>query len=307
MSATTMKTHWVADIFPLNEADIDAIADDIKANGQLVPIKAFADGTIVDGRNRWLACQKVGVEPIVEIIEAMDDGKMLNLSMSLNEKRRKTSKQQVACAAALAWKRIYPNGAPTGRPKKTDQNNLENKAVSETDGLTYQKWAKSVFDIGTDYSFKALTVLNWSPEEFAKAMASDNLADAYESYSKIKKEQKEASEKRDFISKWKDSPTGRDGNPLDVEADLIDQLSSGKIKLEQALAAARRREELKKHDEDQYKGTMESFKRRIESVGIVTELPDYQVSDFIKTYPKDVKDLIGKAKQAIARIESKMQ
>jgi hypothetical protein len=57
--------HPITLIFPLLEGDeLDALARDIAENGPLEPISLDpTDGLIVDGRNRWRACQIAGVEP----------------------------------------------------------------------------------------------------------------------------------------------------------------------------------------------------------------------------------------------------
>jgi ParB-like nuclease domain len=52
--------HSLAEMFPLIEGkDLDALADDIRANGLLEPI-TVKDKSVLDGRNRYLACQKAG-------------------------------------------------------------------------------------------------------------------------------------------------------------------------------------------------------------------------------------------------------
>jgi len=60
----TLKFHPAADVFPLMQGeDLAALAADIKANGQKVPIVIY-DGAIIDGRNRYNACLAAGVEPM---------------------------------------------------------------------------------------------------------------------------------------------------------------------------------------------------------------------------------------------------
>lgn len=55
--------HPAAKHFPLMpEAEIAELADDIAKNGQREPI-ILSEGQILDGRNRWLACRRAGVEP----------------------------------------------------------------------------------------------------------------------------------------------------------------------------------------------------------------------------------------------------
>jgi ParB-like chromosome segregation protein Spo0J len=55
--------HPLADLFPLMEgAEFEELVADIKANGQHARI-VLKDGMILDGRNRYRACRRLGVEP----------------------------------------------------------------------------------------------------------------------------------------------------------------------------------------------------------------------------------------------------
>jgi hypothetical protein len=56
------EVHPIADIFPLLEGPaFDALVDDIRERGQQEPIWLY-DGKIIDGRNRYLACQRLNRE-----------------------------------------------------------------------------------------------------------------------------------------------------------------------------------------------------------------------------------------------------
>jgi hypothetical protein len=61
-----VKAHSAADLFPLMADDeLQALADDIAANGLNQPIVTY-DGAILDGRNRYRACEIASVEPEFE-------------------------------------------------------------------------------------------------------------------------------------------------------------------------------------------------------------------------------------------------
>jgi ParB-like chromosome segregation protein Spo0J len=53
----------------MDEDELSALADDIRARGQCEPIRRLPDSRIVDGRNRELACLIAGVEPQYEPVQ----------------------------------------------------------------------------------------------------------------------------------------------------------------------------------------------------------------------------------------------
>jgi ParB-like chromosome segregation protein Spo0J len=75
------------------------LAEDIRTRGLQEPIVLHRDGRIVDGRNRWLACRKAGVEPQTRIFEG-EDGELVPFVVSLNLHRRHLDESQRAMVAA---------------------------------------------------------------------------------------------------------------------------------------------------------------------------------------------------------------
>src|SRR3990170_5071720 len=89
--------HELSDIFPLmSESELSDLADDIRANGLHESIVLHA-GKILDGRNRYIACELAGVEP--KFVEYAGDDP-LAFVVSLNLKRRHLNESQRAMIAA---------------------------------------------------------------------------------------------------------------------------------------------------------------------------------------------------------------
>jgi ParB-like chromosome segregation protein Spo0J len=97
-----LLSHRFADLFPMmGEPELEALSDDIKQNGLRQPI-VLHEGAILDGRNRFQACSRAGIEP--EFTEHQgDDASALALVISLNSQRRDLTPAQRALAAARTW------------------------------------------------------------------------------------------------------------------------------------------------------------------------------------------------------------
>jgi len=94
--------HPLAALFPMMPDDeLRELAEDIAANGQRHPILIDAQGRLLDGRNRYRACELVEVEPWLARFEG-DEAAAVALILSENVTRRHLSKQQRAMALALA-------------------------------------------------------------------------------------------------------------------------------------------------------------------------------------------------------------
>lgn len=91
--------HHLANIFPLmSESELTTLTADIEANGQIEPIWTF-NAEIIDGRNRYLACQQLDIEP--KCLEWQGDtDKLLAFIISLNLHRRHLNESQRAMVAA---------------------------------------------------------------------------------------------------------------------------------------------------------------------------------------------------------------
>jgi len=93
-----MEFHDVANIFPLMQGqEFDDLVSDIRANGLREPIWTY-HGKIIDGRNRFRACNAAGITPRYQ--EWDGEGSLINFVVSLNLHRRHLDTSQRALVAA---------------------------------------------------------------------------------------------------------------------------------------------------------------------------------------------------------------
>ena len=121
MIAEMPPVHPAANLFPmLPDSELRALADDIKANGLQQPVVMFG-AHLLDGRNRWRACELAGVDVKLRDWQGTQE-QALRYVISLNLRRRHLDESQRAMVAD----RVATMGE--GRPKST----AEISAVSQT-------------------------------------------------------------------------------------------------------------------------------------------------------------------------------
>lgn len=93
------EIHPAASRLPLMpEADLRAMAEDIKARGLDRPVVTFR-GQVIDGRNRLLACQLAGIEPAVQEWDCRG-ASVVKYVIAANLHRRHLNESQKAMLAA---------------------------------------------------------------------------------------------------------------------------------------------------------------------------------------------------------------
>ena len=163
-----MEFHDAANIFPIQEESIGELADDIAAHGQKTPIETLG-GKIIDGRRRWLACQRNGIKPKVQEI-SVDDPIAYVLSLNLYRRHltigeralvgararelydRQAKERQRASGGDRTSKKAVPANLP--EPLKGDARDQAGKAVGVSGKLIDH--ATKVLKEGTPELIKAV-------------------------------------------------------------------------------------------------------------------------------------------------------
>lgn len=154
--------HPAANVFPLmSDDELQGLADDIKANKLRDPLCHDDAGRIVDGRNRWIACQVSGVEarslPLPQDISAVDYVISHNL-----HRRNLTPSQRAACAADLA---TLKHGA---NQYQQVVGVVEDGSIDPSTSGMSNVQAAALLGVGTAQVKRAKTIKRESPEAFER-------------------------------------------------------------------------------------------------------------------------------------------
>lgn len=162
-----MKHHPIADVWPMmDEAKIQELADDIRKNGQLVPVWLY-EGKILDGRNRWAACRMAGVEPKTK--EYTGD-EPTAFAVSLNDRRRHMGKSALAAVAA----ELEPHFAADAKRRQARKPRAESvpaKVPEQKRGIEARQEAAKQVGVGERYVQDAKKVKTEAPEVFQRLKA----------------------------------------------------------------------------------------------------------------------------------------
>lgn len=129
-----MQFHSLANMLPLLEGnEFSALVEDIRTRGLIEPI-ALYQGMILDGRNRYRACEVAAVDPRYELYTGDDPAAFV---ISLNLKRRHLNESQRAMVAAKLA------NMTEGRPSKKEPVQDESEIQRRLDRSTYTSSAAS--------------------------------------------------------------------------------------------------------------------------------------------------------------------
>jgi hypothetical protein len=171
-----MKKH-AFNIFPeASEEDFNRLLEDIRNNGfdQSQPVIVY-DGAILDGWNRYRACQALGISPAIKTFDG-DQAAALRLVMRTN-KRRNLNKGQWATIAVEAEDVLSVIAEQVERERREkiaasrqDETRQIIAPSEKDDGKTATK-AAELFNTNRTYVNQAAKVKSEAPEAFEKVKA----------------------------------------------------------------------------------------------------------------------------------------
>lgn len=156
----TLQFHPVANIFPLMEGRaFEDLCDSIQQNGLMEGIWIYK-GQIIDGRNRYRACQETGVEARFRAYEG-EEADLVGFVVALNLHRRHLDEGQRSVVAAKIAN--LENG------QHTSSANLQSSPVT-------QSAAASMLNVSPRSVASAKRVIERAPEPITRAVERGDMA-----------------------------------------------------------------------------------------------------------------------------------
>ncbi len=168
IAETALEFHEVANLFPLIEGqEFDELIEDIRTNGLQQPIWTY-QGKIIDGRNRYRACLKAGVEPRFQ--EWDSKGSLVAFAVSLNVKRRHLTSSQLSAIALGVLTKLEEEANKRQSEGGGDKVSVFAPAVSQSFDQALEDKGKStqiaakMLNTNSQYIADAKKIANKAPE-----------------------------------------------------------------------------------------------------------------------------------------------
>jgi ParB-like chromosome segregation protein Spo0J len=180
-----MDLHELCELFPkIDGESFEALKADIKANGLVNPIIMLND-KILDGQNRFRACQELGIKP--KFVQYKGEN-VLEYVLAQNLHRRHLTAGQSASIVALAqdWAKAHTVGA---KSKESDATTIAKRAeksgASRRTQITADKVAKEAPELAKKVAKGEMSLTDavkeiTPPKEEDEAFDHFDITEAYE-------------------------------------------------------------------------------------------------------------------------------
>ncbi len=164
--------HDAANIFPMDAEHLDALAADIKKNGQQVPVEIF-NNKIIDGRRRYMACRAAGIKPQTRDVSPADP---IAYVLSLNLHRRHLSPTQLAMVGARAREQYDKAAKERQQVRKGNQAGTTVENLPQLDSGSARDAVGSAVGVSGKSIDHATKVLRNGSPELVAAVDGDKIA-----------------------------------------------------------------------------------------------------------------------------------
>lgn len=150
MSNFDLRIHPAAELFPLLAGvEFDALVEDIRENGCREPVVFTPDNELLDGRNRYRACKKLGDEPPRRIEHSEPWAYVVSVNL---HRRHLNESQRAMVGAKIAERHVGQRGpvsADTADSPKPLPPNREQAAKMLNVGTASVSRGRQVLEHGT--------------------------------------------------------------------------------------------------------------------------------------------------------------
>lgn len=167
-----MDAHPVANLFPMmTDEEYRALVDDMRQYGQREPIWTL-NGAILDGRNRYRACDELGIEPYTdEYRGSMEMPALVGFVVSLNLKRRHLNSGQRSFVA-LEIEKILAEELEKQRREKISHYRQTGETIEKVQpSQTAAEQAAKITNTNQNYVSAAKKMENAAPDLAEKVKA----------------------------------------------------------------------------------------------------------------------------------------
>lgn len=167
-----MKVHPAARAFPLLEGEeFESFVQDIKAHGQQAPI-VFHGEVLLDGRNRWRACNKLGIEP--RSVQWEGNGSSATAYViSANLRRRHLTPSQLATVAAELLPEFKKEAKERQREHGKTAPGKKANTPANSGGSEARDAAAAAVGVSHTYVDQASALEEKAPELFVRVKAGE--------------------------------------------------------------------------------------------------------------------------------------
>lgn len=200
MSDLKINPEYASLVSPLSDADYESLKQSISKHGLYSPIVINAQDEILDGHNRYRACQELGIEPTTEVKFFDDAEEEKVFVIEANLKRRQLSDIERIDLV----RKLEPLEAELARKRQLAHLKSGGAPISPSGSKEHDGDAGRVRDIMAEKAgvspstyYKGKMVLEQAPDEVREKVRSGEMTIG-EGYEKVRPSKK-SREPRDFI------------------------------------------------------------------------------------------------------------